>query len=96
MVGFSIKDHLTSIFTAIISVVFPASADVPCIVCHFEPSAVGNLVFWATARVGDKELSFFICITMLTELSTHGIVGTRYKNLVPLRWTGRFIRVTLT
>ena len=73
--------------------------------CLFKPlhlmgeafaAGAGTKFFWATTRVRDKELSFFICITMLTELSTHGIVGTRYKNLVPLRWTGRFIRVTLT
>ena len=58
-------------------------------------AGAGTKFFWATTRVRDKELTFFICITMLTELSTHGIMGTRYKNLVPLRWTGRFIRVTL-
>ena len=58
-------------------------------------AGAGTKFFWATTRVRDKELTFFICIRMLTELSTHGIVGTRYKNLVPLRWTGRFIRVTL-
>ena len=51
-----IKDHLSTIFTAEISVMFPACADMPCILCHFDPSAVGNLVFGATARVGDKEL----------------------------------------